>query len=153
MKILAIETSTKYLGLSVVSEEGLIAEHSALLERETSRFLVSGIRDMLKYNNMTLDDISAIAVSIGPGSFTGLRIGVTTAKGMGISSGKLVVGVPTLDVLVRNAVYFFGNICAVVDAKKNMVYSALYQAKNAKISRKSKYVVEPIKDTLKKTTG
>jgi len=150
MKILAIETSTKYLGLAVVSPEGILAEYSVLLERQISKFLIVKIRDILGDVGLSIGDIDGFAVSIGPGSFTGLRVGVTTAKGLAIAANKPLVGVPTLDVLAMNAAYFPGKICALVDAKKSSVYSAIYEFSGGKLLRKSRYAVEPIRDTLAK---
>jgi tRNA threonylcarbamoyladenosine biosynthesis protein TsaB len=86
---------------------------------------------------------------VGPGSFTGLRIGIATVKGLAYSSGKPIVAVPTFDAVARNASDFEGVICPVLDARKNKVYACLYKSGKNGIKKISKYLLLPASDLMK----
>lgn len=128
MKILALETATLTGGVSVLSDEnGLIAELRLNIRVAHAERLMSAIDWILHASALSLIDIDAFAVSIGPGSFTGLRIGLSTAKGLSYSTGKPVVPVPTLDAMARTLPFCPHFICPMLDARKNEVYTALYK--------------------------
>jgi tRNA threonylcarbamoyladenosine biosynthesis protein TsaB len=136
MTILGIETSTMTGSVALMDEKRLIAEYTLnLKETHTSR-LMPTIDRMLKDASLTIRDLDEIAVSLGPGSFTGLRIGIATAKGLAQGLNIPVIGIPTLDGLAFNLSHCEDLICPVLDARKGEVYCALY--KNGK--RLSKYM-------------
>ncbi|NLC69635.1 MAG: tRNA (adenosine(37)-N6)-threonylcarbamoyltransferase complex dimerization subunit type 1 TsaB [Clostridiaceae bacterium] len=128
MKVLALETSSLVASVALVEDRILLGESILKHKKKSlSRELVFMIRDMLDGLEVRAGDIDLFAVSKGPGSFTGLRIGVTTAKAMAYALDKPIIGVPTLDALAYNVPTCEHIICPVMDARNNQVYTALYQ--------------------------
>jgi len=126
MLILGIETSTKTGSVAVVSEDGVIAQYSLNIEVTHSERLMSTVDRVLKDTGIAMADFGGFAVAIGPGSFTGLRIGLSTVKGLALATGKPVASVPTLQALAWNLPYAAYPVCPMLDARKNEVYAALY---------------------------
>ena len=127
MKILSIETSTMLGGVAIIDEAaGLIAETRLNVKTTHSERLMTAVNNTLIQSEMTMDGIDAFAVAIGPGSFTGLRIGLSTAKGLSYATGKPVVTVPTLDAFAWNFHYSAYTVCLMLDARKSEVYAAVY---------------------------
>ncbi len=146
MTILGIETSTMTGSVALMDEERLIAEYTLnLAETHTSR-LMPAIDRVLKDAFLTIKDLDGIAVSLGPGSFTGLRIGIATAKGLAQGLNIPIVGIPTLDGLAFNLFNCKDLVCPLLDARKGEVYYALY--KNGK--RLSKYMAYEPGELLEK---
>ncbi len=141
MRILAIDTSSKVLGVAVLDDEGREVEFNYSFELRHTSHLVPAIKNMLEFAGIGLKEIDAYCISIGPGSFTGLRIGVSTVKAMALAGDKKVVKVPTLDVLARNIAYAEDVICVVVDAKKEKFYAAFYEYKKEALKRISGYLL------------
>ncbi|MCM8781445.1 MAG: tRNA (adenosine(37)-N6)-threonylcarbamoyltransferase complex dimerization subunit type 1 TsaB [Candidatus Omnitrophica bacterium] len=129
MRVLAIETSSKVLGVAVFDEDGGEVEFNYSFELRHASHLIPTIKNLLRFTNLELDDMDAYCISIGPGSFTGLRVGVATVKALSLASNKKIVAVPTLDVLAYNVPYTNDKICVVVDAKKEKFYSCFYEYK------------------------
>jgi tRNA threonylcarbamoyladenosine biosynthesis protein TsaB len=127
MNILGIETSTKTGSVAVVSENGVIAQYSLNIEVTHSERLMSTVDRVLKDTGLTVSDLVGVAVAIGPGSFTGLRIGLSTVKGLALATGNPVAAVPTLQALAWNLPYAAYPVCPLLDARKNEVYAALYR--------------------------
>jgi len=150
MTILAIDTSTDYLSLAVMREEKIVGRFHRRSHMRHSSLLVPMIEKLLKKARVKLNAIDCFAVSIGPGSFTGLRIGVVTVKGLSYALNKPVVQVPTLDVIAENARKFKGIICPVLDARKNKVYACLYRSDGKSVKRISKYLLLPVAGLLEK---
>ncbi len=126
MKILALETSTMLGGVAVADEDGLIAEIRLNVKTTHSERMMTAIDWALKQSGVTLDAVDAVAVAAGPGSFTGLRIGLATAKGLCYATGKPLVLVPTLEALAWNFPYCMHPVCTMLDARKGEVYAALF---------------------------
>ncbi len=148
-KVLAIDTSTDYLSIALLEGERVMARFHEKAEMAHSRLLVPTIRDILKKAKLRLEDMDAFAISIGPGSFTGLRIGATTVKGLSYAMNRPIVAVPTFDVIARNYKARDGIICVVLDAKKNKVYSCVYSVKKGRVKRLSGYMLVPAADLVK----
>jgi tRNA threonylcarbamoyladenosine biosynthesis protein TsaB len=127
MKILAIETSTRVGSVAIVEDESLIAEYTLNVVSTHSERLLPAIDQVLKDSKLTIHEIEGFAVSLGPGSFTGLRIGISTAKGLAFTTTKRVVGLPTLDGMAHNIGYSHLLICPMLDARKGEVYTALFK--------------------------
>lgn len=127
MKILALDTTAKASSASIVSEEKILAEFSVNLNLTHSQTIMPMCEQVLDCCQLTLEEIDAFAVSSGPGSFTGLRIGLSAIKGMAYALKKPCIEVSTLDALSYNVRPFFGIICAVMDARCNQFYNALYR--------------------------
>ena len=118
-----------------------------------SSLLVPMIDKLLKKARVKLSAIDCFAISIGPGSFTGLRIGVATVKGFAYVMRKPIVTVPTLDSIAENAKIFKGIICPVLDARKNKVYACLYRSDGSNVKKISKYLLISAEDLIKRTAG
>ncbi|MEI6863445.1 MAG: tRNA (adenosine(37)-N6)-threonylcarbamoyltransferase complex dimerization subunit type 1 TsaB [Candidatus Omnitrophota bacterium] len=148
MKILSIDTSTDYLSVAITDGAKVLARYHKPSHRNHSKLLVPTIAKLIKRAGLKVKDIGGFCVSIGPGSFTGLRIGVVTVKGLAYALGKPIVTVPTLDVIARNAKGFKGIVCPVLDAKKNKVYACLYKSDGVTFKKISKYLLIPVDDLL-----
>lgn len=127
MKILAIDTSSMVASAAVMDEEKLVAEYIINHKKTHSEQLMPIIEEVLESCGLNIREIDAIAVASGPGSFTGLRIGAATAKGLAHACDIKIIGVPTLDGLAFNLPYCQGIICPIMDARRNQVYTALYK--------------------------
>ncbi len=153
MKILAIDTSSKFLNIALGEDNFIISEESHLLDRQHSALLVPKVKELLEKCNSNIGDIDAFVVGLGPGSFTGLRIGVSSIKGFGIATRKPCIGVASIDALAMNADGEEIAIVPVIDAKRSQVYSAIYKKKNNDISKVSAYLLLTIDDLMKKIKG
>jgi len=128
MKVLAIETATLLGGVAVTDDaSGLIAEVRLNVKSTHSERLMTEIDHVLSRSGLGVSDIDAFAVSIGPGSFTGLRIGVSTVKGFSFATGKPIVTVPTLEAFAWNFPFSRYPVCPLLDARKKEVYAALFR--------------------------
>ncbi len=127
MYILGIETSTKTGSVAIVSEDGVIAQYSLNIEVTHSERLMSTVDRVLTDTGFQIADMDGYAVAIGPGSFTGLRIGLAAVKGLALVTGKPVAAVPTLKALAWNLPYAAYPVCPMLDARKNEVYAATYR--------------------------
>ncbi|NQU95994.1 MAG: tRNA (adenosine(37)-N6)-threonylcarbamoyltransferase complex dimerization subunit type 1 TsaB [Candidatus Omnitrophica bacterium] len=150
MKILGIDTSTKFLGAAIIDERGVLAGYQDEGDLKHYATLVPTIDRLLKKCHLKLKNIDAIALSIGPGSFTGLRIGVATCKGINMALGIPIVAIPTLDVIAEN----FSDeknymLCPLLDAKKKKVYACLFDGKRG-LKRLTDYMLLDVASLLKK---
>jgi len=127
MKVLAIETSTMLGGVAIADEKGLIAETRLNVKSTHSERLMATIDEQLRQSDMALGDIDAFAVASGPGSFTGLRIGLSAAKGLCYATGKPLVMVPTLEAFARSFPFSRHPVCVMLDARRGEVYAAVFQ--------------------------
>lgn len=129
MLILGIDTTTLVGSIGLIDDEkGVLGEYTLNIKRTHSERLMPAISCLLSDVGVAIDDLDLVSVSKGPGSFTGVRIGVTTAKSLAQALGKPLVGVVSLDVLAHNLVNVQGLICPILDARKQEVYTACYQA-------------------------
>ena len=127
MKILALDSSGLVASAAVVEDDVLIAEYTTDYKKTHSQTLLPMMDEIRQMIDLDLHTIDAIAISAGPGSFTGLRIGAATAKGLGLALNLPLVEVPTLEGLAYN---FWGSdrlICPIMDARRNQVYTGLYR--------------------------
>ncbi len=127
MRILAIESSSLVASVAIVEDGVTLAEYTANFKMTHSQTLLPMIDSMVSLFGIDLSTIDAIAVSGGPGSFTGLRIGSATAKGLGLALGKPLIHVPTLDGTAYNLYGAKGLICPIMDARRNQVYTGIYR--------------------------
>lgn len=153
MIILAIDTSTDYLSLAIMKDGKIIGRFHRKCAMRHSSTLVPTIDKLLKKSHLKIKDIGCFVLSIGPGSFTGLRIGAATVKGLAYALKKPVVVVPTLDVIARNVKNFRGSICPVLDARKNKVYACIYRSDGKAIKRITPYLLLPMEELRKKLAG
>lgn len=127
MRILAIDTSTRVGSIALVEGPLLKAQNILDIRATHNQRLLPGIERILTDAGWSLDDLDGFAVSLGPGSFTGLRIGLSIVKGLAWATGKPLVGVPTLDGLAANVSFVPYMICPILDARKGEIYAALYR--------------------------
>ncbi len=127
MKVLAVDTATKSCSVAVVSDEQILAEMTILNEQTHSKHLMDLISSTIKISGLELKDLDGFAVTRGPGSFTGLRIGISTVKGLAAASEKPIVGISTLNALASQFSFSPYLICPVLDARKNEVYCSTYR--------------------------
>lgn len=135
MKILAVDCADKAASCAIVENGTRVCESFVSAGLTHSRTLMPMIDAMLKNSDQELKDIDLFAVTVGPGSFTGLRIGVAAVKGMAMGCGKECVGVSTLHAIAMEAKDMTGLICAVMDARCNQVYNALFYSDGATLTR------------------
>ncbi len=127
MRILAIESSSLVASVALVEDGVTMAEYTANFKKTHSQTLLPMIDSMVELLGTDLAEIDAIAVSGGPGSFTGLRIGSATAKGLGLALNKPLIHVPTVDGTAYNLYGAKGLICPIMDARRNQVYTGIYR--------------------------
>lgn len=126
MKIIGIESASLVASVAVLDEETVIAEYTVNYKKTHSQTLLPMLDEIVRMTEQKLDEIDAIAVAGGPGSFTGLRIGAATAKGLGLALKKPLVSVPTLDAMAYSLFGSRDTICPIMDAKRGQVYTGLY---------------------------
>ena len=127
MKILAVDTSTSLGSIALVDGPVVRAELALNVTATHNRRLLPGIHRLLSDVGWTLEALDGLAIGLGPGSFTGLRIGMSVMKGLAFATGKPLAGVPALDALAANVALAPWTICPVMDARKGEVYTALYR--------------------------
>lgn len=131
MRILALDSSGLVATVAIIEEEHIIAEYTVNYKKTHSQTLLPMLDEIVKMTELDLETIDAIAVAGGPGSFTGLRIGSATAKGLGLALNKPLVHVPTVDGMAYNLFGNKGLICPIMDARRNQVYTGIYRFEDA----------------------
>ena len=126
MKILAIECSGLVAGIAIIEDDVLLGEYTMNYKKTHSQTILPMLDELAKMIELDLNTIDAIAVSSGPGSFTGLRIGSATAKGLGLALNKPIISVPTVDALAYNLWGVKEQICPLMDARRQQAYTGLY---------------------------
>lgn len=127
MKILGLDSSGLVASVAVVEDENLLGEYTVNYKKTHSQTLLPMLNEVAQMIELDLNSIDAIAIAGGPGSFTGLRIGSATAKGLGLALDKPIVNVPTVDALAYNLVGHCDMICPLMDARRNQTYTGLYR--------------------------
>lgn len=127
MKILALDSSGIVASVAVVEDQNLLAEYTVNYKKTHSQTLLPMLDEISKMTELDLESLDAVAVAAGPGSFTGLRIGSATAKGLGLALKKPLVSIPTLEGLAYNLYDTKGLICPLMDARRNQVYTGVYR--------------------------
>lgn len=135
MLILGLDTCSMSSSASIVSEDRMIATFSVNHKKTHSERIMPQIEAMLKAADISIDDIDSFAASVGPGSFTGVRIGVATVKALAQAQGKPCIAVSALEGLAANALSFDGIIAPILDARRNQVYNALFESNGRKLTR------------------
>jgi tRNA threonylcarbamoyladenosine biosynthesis protein TsaB len=128
MRVLALDTTTAHGSVAVLDEAGVVGEVRQTAEEGHSRWLLPAIESLLGARGWGLADLGGFAVTIGPGSFTGLRVGIATVQGLALGAGRPCVGRSTLDVLASLVPEVTGPLVALVDAWRDEVYARPYEA-------------------------
>lgn len=150
MKILAIDTSGPNCSVAIIDDNKVVADFTINNGTTHSQNLVPMVEQVQKFTNIELSNIDAFACSIGPGSFTGLRIGIATIKGFAMSLNKPVLSVPTLLALAYNVCNFDGVICSIIDARNDNVYAGIYRSSEEGIELVDDYVSDNIEILIDK---
>ncbi len=148
MKILGLEASGIVASVALVEDDKLLAEYTINHKRTHSKTLMPMLEEMNNRLGTELDSIDAIAVAAGPGSYTGLRISSSTAKGLGMALNKPVVSVPTMEGLAYNLWGANGFVCPIMDARRNQVYTGIYYFENGEIVTRMPQAVVVIDDLI-----
>jgi tRNA threonylcarbamoyladenosine biosynthesis protein TsaB len=132
MLILSIDTSTRGCSVSLVSDEGLVSSYELFTDKSSSSMLTTLMQNCVEHAGFALNDLDAIAVAMGPGSYTGLRVGVSTAKGLCYALDKPLLAINTLEAMALQLSKFYENhlLCPMIDARRMEVYAAIFDSKN-----------------------
>ena len=148
MIILGMDTSSVNATVAVMNDKKLIGEFIISNDRTHSQIIMPLLDDLLKKCGIDVSDIDVFSVSVGPGSFTGLRIGMATIKTLAQVCSKPVIGVSSLDALYHNCALFDGVVCPIIDARHDEVYNAIYDG-GKKIMDNRVISVDDLIDDLK----
>lgn len=148
--VLGVETSSLDCGVALAEGGRVMGELLSATGEPASERLVQFIEVLLKQSDLGIDDLSGFAVSIGPGSFTGLRVGLSTIKGLCHSTSKPLVRVPTLDALAFAVPYCHYVLCPMLDARRGEVYAAFYQTGSGELQRLTPYLALTPSELLKR---
>ena len=130
MRILALDSSGLVATVAILEDDQTIAEYTVNYKKTHSQTLLPMLDEIVRMTEFDLNTIDAIAVAGGPGSFTGLRIGSATAKGLGLALNKTLIHIPTVDAMAYNLYGNAGIICPIMDARRNQVYTGIYRFEN-----------------------
>lgn len=142
MRILAIDSSGLVATVALIEDDNLIAEYTIHHKKTHSQTLMPMLAEIKNMTELELESVDAIAVAKGPGSFTGLRIGAATAKGLAMGLNKPIIEVPTLEGLAYQMYGTSAAICPIMDARRNQVYTGLYQFVASENSYEMKTIVD-----------
>ena len=148
MKILGIDTSSMAASVAVIEDNKLICEYTINTKKTHSQKLMPMIENMLGLSDLNVREIDAIAVCEGPGSFTGLRIGMATAKAIAHVNDIPVIGVNSLEALAANMNLCDKKICSILDAQRNQVYTGRYHYEGTKLVEIKEIGIQPIDELL-----
>lgn len=150
MKILGLDSSGIVASVAVVEDDILVAEYTVNYKKTHSQTLLPMLDEIAKMTELDLNTIDAIAVAAGPGSFTGLRIGSATAKGLGLALKKPLVAVPTVEGLAYNLYDTQGLICPIMDARRKQVYTGIYRFEDHRLVTVEDQMAVPMEEMITK---
>ncbi|MDF1593390.1 MAG: tRNA (adenosine(37)-N6)-threonylcarbamoyltransferase complex dimerization subunit type 1 TsaB [Desulfobacterales bacterium] len=135
MRILALDTSTKSCSVAILDGQTILAESTSVSAQTHAVHLIEMVQKIVDLSGLALSEMDGFAVGRGPGSFTGLRIGISTIKALAVAAGKPVVGVSNLDALAMQAAVSSNMVCPLMDARKGEVYFSRYCYENGNLQR------------------
>lgn len=148
MKILALDSSGIVASVAVVENDTLLAEYTVNYKKTHSQTLLPMLDEVTNMIDLDLNTIDAIALACGPGSFTGLRIGAATAKGLGLALKKPLIAVPTVEAIAYNLYDTSGLICPIMDARRNQVYTGIYRYHDHELITVKEQMAIPVTELL-----
>lgn len=148
MNILAFDTASSSGAVAIMKDDTIIAHTQLNIGLTHSEQLLPTIHSLMEITGMKMSELDAVAITSGPGSFTGLRIGFSTAKGMALGLHKPLIPISTLDVLAQNGAGINGLVVPIMNARRNQVYTAIYHSNGAALERKSDYQAIGITELL-----
>ncbi len=152
MTLLGIDTSGKTASVALCTEDKVLAQTTVYTSLTHSQVILPICNDVLKNAGVALSDVDGIAVAMGPGSYTGLRIGISAVKAMCFALNKNCIGVSTLEGLANNVSLHRGIICAVMAARLDLVYCAVFESDGCKVKRLTNDEILPLEELKKKLT-
>lgn len=155
MKVLALESSAGIAGVALLEDEKILYLSEDVLGYTHSETLLPMIAECLERHGLEPKDVDLFACAAGPGSYTGIRIGVATVKGLASGSGKPCVGVSSLEALAYNCADLEGVLCPVMDARRDQMYTALFECRRGEVKRLSEDALLPLEqlDRVLKALG
>lgn len=150
MKILGLDSSGIVASAAIVEDDVLIAEYTVNYKKTHSQTLLPMLDEIAKMTELDLNSIDAIAVAAGPGSFTGLRIGSATAKGLGLALKKPLIAIPTVEGLAYNLYDIPGLICPIMDARRKQVYTGIYRFTDHQLKVVEDQMAVPMETVIEK---
>lgn len=150
MKILGLDSSGIVASVAIVEDDVLIAEYTVNYKKTHSQTLLPMLDEIAKMTELDLNSIDAIAVAAGPGSFTGLRIGSATAKGLGLALKKPLIAIPTVKGLAYNLYDISGLICPIMDARRKQVYTGIYRFTDHQLKVVEDQMAVPMETVIEK---
>ncbi len=155
MKILALESSAGVVGVALLEDEKILYLAEDVLGHTHSETLLPMIAECLEHHGLEPKDVDLFVCAAGPGSYTGIRIGVATVKGLASGSGKPCIGVSSLEALAHNCADLEGVVCPVMDARRDQMYTALFECRRGEVKRLSEDALLPLEqlDRALRTLG
>ena len=150
MKILGLDSSGIVASVAIVEDDVLIAEYTVNYKKTHSQTLLPMLDEIVKMTELDLNSIDAIVVAAGPGSFTGLRIGSATAKGLGLALKKPLIAIPTVEGLAYNLYDISGLICPIMDARRKQVYTGIYRFTDHQLKVVEDQMAVPMETVIEK---
>ena len=150
MKILGLDSSGIVASVAIVEDDVLIAEYTVNYKKTHSQTLLPMLDEIAKMTELDLNSIDAIAVAAGPGSFTGLRVGSATAKGLGLALKKPLIAIPTVEGLAYNLYDISGLICPIMDARRKQVYTGIYRFTDHQLKVVEDQMAVPMETVIEK---
>jgi len=154
MRLLALETSTRHFSIAVAQDDQILSMRDLVLDGVLSTSIIPSIEQILKQSRTAITTIDGFAVGLGPGSFTSLRVGMSTVKALAYATGKPVVGIPSLDAVawgVREQLC--DEICVISDARRQLLYSRIYKKTRAGLSPQGKCRLSGLEELLDHVSG
>jgi tRNA threonylcarbamoyladenosine biosynthesis protein TsaB len=151
--ILALDSSTSYAGAALYNENGIVAEFTWLSHRNQTTQLLPLIQQMFDLQNLTPANLTGVAAALGPGSFNGLRVALSEAKGIALSLGVPIFGFSSLDVLAAAHTYLSGNLCVLVEAGRNRFGVGFYRVKAGKWRQEGEYLNLDLPELIERIEG
>ena len=150
MKILALDSSGLVASVALVEDDNMLGEYTVNYKKTHSQTLLPMLDEVAKMIDLDLNSIDAIAVAAGPGSFTGLRIGSATAKGLGLALKKPLIAIPTVEGLAYNLYDISGLICPIMDARRKQVYTGIYRFTDHQLKVVEDQMAVPMETVIEK---
>lgn len=149
MNILALDTSTKDFSVVIAWDETILAKRTFHLKKLLDSSIMPSIQSVLKKAELNLKDCDCLAIGVGPGSFTSLRVGVSTVKALSMATKKPIIACSSLDLIALNVQGDVGHLCVISDAKRKLLYSVTFQKQKGMLKRNSPYDLCSVDDVLK----
>ena len=148
MKLLVLDSSGLVASVALIEDDRLIAEYTTGNKLTHSQTLLPMLNEVIRRTSFEMEEIDAVAVAMGPGSFTGLRIGAATAKGLGLAFKKPVIPVPTVDGLAYQLFGVTNLICPMMDARRKQIYTGFYRFEGSEMKVLKEQCAQSVEDTL-----